>query len=97
MKNLKLAIGSLIGGGAITILTSLISTTPQGFVGASLYGFPFTWNKKLVLAPQYPPWYINWWGFLGDVIFWAIVVFVILHTAKYLMDSSKNRSQKGKK
>ncbi len=71
-------ISAAVGSVIVTLLTGLLNSTPGGgFVGASWYGYPMTWLRKLVIAPQYNPWVIDWTGLVVDLVFWFIVVAVI--------------------
>jgi hypothetical protein len=97
MKDLKLLLGSAVGSVVITLATGLVSSTPGGLVGASWYGLPVTWIRKLVLAPQYNPWVTDWEGFVIDLVFWFIVIFVILYLLKFGRDSGAKSSSRSRK
>ncbi len=78
MDNIRIYAESVVSGIAVTILTGLANTTPSGLVGARLYGFPVTWLRYLVIAPQYNPWKISAEGFVVDVILWSVVIGLLL-------------------
>jgi len=78
LNAVKIVILSLIGGLAITLLTSLLSNMPAMLVGAVHYGYPVPWLFRLVLAPEYFPWRVNVVALVADVIVWAVVVGVAL-------------------
>ncbi|MHB1830324.1 MAG: hypothetical protein ACYCO0_02930 [Candidatus Micrarchaeaceae archaeon] len=78
MDNIKVYAESVISGIAVTLLTGLVNTTPAGLVGAKLYGFPDTWLRYLVIAPQYNPWKVAAEGFVVDVILWSVVMGLLL-------------------
>ncbi len=78
MKTLKAIIGGVIGGVVITLASAVYNATPTGLVGATWYGFPLSWLYKLVVAPQYNPWTINYTGLVVDLVVWFVVVFIVL-------------------
>lgn len=69
-----------VGLGA-SLLTGLLDVTPSGLLGATWYGWPLVWLRKLVLAPQYNPWKVDWGSLVGDVAFWSLVAGVVLSVA----------------
>ena len=83
MNKLKIAVTSLITGTAITGLTGFLDNS--ALIGASWYGYPTTWIRKLVLAPQYNPWRIAWGGLVVDIIFWFVIVLVVWLAVGYLI------------
>lgn len=99
MENLKLGIESVIGGAVITWVTGFFSSTPGMLVGASWFGFPLNWINHLVLAPKYAnvSWVIQWPGLIIDIVFWAVILFVILHMVKSHSESDKPMPRKSKK
>ena len=84
MNNRWLTVYAILGGAGITLLTWLYNSTPTGLLGAAWYGFPFTWVKKLIIAPQYFPWRMAIPAFISDIAIWAIVVGVILVIVRHL-------------
>ena len=78
MNNTDRLLVSILGGELITLLTGLISTTPEMLVGAVWYGFPLAWLYRLVIAPEYNPWRMDLLNFFADVVVWFIVVAVIV-------------------
>ncbi len=63
----------------VTLATGLVSSTPTKLLGAAWYGWPVTWLRKLVLAPQYNPWIIDWYSIIQDLVIWFIVGWIILY------------------
>jgi hypothetical protein len=47
-------------------------------VGAVYYGFPIAWLFKMIVAPKYNPWRIDFLKFLADVVFWDVISLVIV-------------------
>jgi len=78
MKKYSVALGSVIGGMLITLLTGLYNSTPNGLLGAAWFGWPFTWVRRLVVAPQYSPWAFDVTGFAKDFVVWAVVLAVLI-------------------
>jgi hypothetical protein len=62
----------------ITSLTGLLSNTQPGWVGAVLYGYPLAWLSRLVLAPEYFPWRVDWTNLIIDTLLWSILVRITL-------------------
>ncbi len=69
---------SVFGGEIITLLTGLFSSTPQMLVGAEWFGFPLAWLIRMIVAPEYNPWRIEFLSFLADVVVWSVILFVIV-------------------
>jgi hypothetical protein len=69
---------SILGGEIITLLTGLFSNTPQMLVGAEHYGFPLAWLIRMIVAPEYNPWRIEFVNFLGDVVVWSVILLVVV-------------------
>jgi amino acid permease len=68
-----------IGGGIlITLVTGLVSNTPTMMVGAEYYGYPLPWLIRMVVAPQYFPWVVDYVRLIGDIIVWTIVATIVL-------------------
>ena len=68
---------AFILGIVVTFATGVFNTTP-GIVGATWYGWPMSWLKRLVVAPQYNPWRLAFPGFALDVLFWFAIFWVVL-------------------
>ncbi|MDE1870924.1 MAG: hypothetical protein KGI06_01660 [Candidatus Micrarchaeota archaeon] len=78
MSKLKITAVALILGIIVTLATGALNSTPIGLVGASWYGYPLTWIRKLVIAPQYNPWRIDYVGIVADVVFWSVIMLALL-------------------
>ena len=61
----------------VTLLTGLCNLTPPGLLGAAWYGFPVTWIRRLIIAPQLNPWVTDYTGLVEDLVFWILVVSVV--------------------
>ncbi|MDE1870515.1 MAG: hypothetical protein KGH71_06095 [Candidatus Micrarchaeota archaeon] len=83
------AVKSVVAGAVITLITGLYNSTPSGLVGAAWYGLPVTWIRKLVVAPQYNPWAVDWTGLVIDLVVWIVVVGVVLYLANSMMKKGK--------
>lgn len=79
MNSLKFVIKSAVVGAIITLATGAVQNTPANLLGASWYGWPLVWVRKLVIAPQYNPWVISWYSLIGDFIFWSIIAGIIVY------------------
>lgn len=75
---IRIAIGALVGGVLITLLTGLVRNTPAMLVGAEHYGYPLAWLTRLIIAPEYFPWQVDYVNLVVDFIVWAVIVGVIL-------------------
>lgn len=71
---------SILGGELITLLTGVISNTPPMLVGATHYGYPFPWLIRLIIAPQYNPWRLEFLNFIADIVVWSIIVAIVVFT-----------------
>jgi len=69
---------SILGGEIITLLTGLFSNTPEMLVGAEHYGFPLAWLIRMIVAPEYNPWRIEFVNFIADVVVWSVILLVIV-------------------
>jgi hypothetical protein len=69
---------SILGGVIIALLTGLFSNTPEMLLGAEHYGFPLAWLIRMIVAPEYNPWRIDFLNFLADVVVWSVILFVIV-------------------
>jgi hypothetical protein len=69
---------SILGGEIITLLTGLFSNTPEMLVGAEHFGFPLAWLIRMIVAPEYNPWRIEFVNFLADVVVWSVILLVIV-------------------
>jgi hypothetical protein len=78
MNTTSRLLASILGGEIITLLTGLFSSTPQMLVGAEWYGFPLAWLIRMIVAPEYNPWKVEFVNFIADVIVWSVILFVIV-------------------
>ena len=78
MNTINRLLVSIFGGEIITLLTGLFSSTPQMLVGAEWYGFPLAWLIRMIVAPEYNPWRIEFLNFLADVVVWSVILLVIV-------------------
>lgn len=69
---------SIFGGEVVALLTGLFSNTPQMMVGAEWFGFPLAWLIRMIVAPEYNPWRIEFVNFLADVVVWSVILLVIV-------------------
>jgi len=76
-KQLKLGIIALVVGIVVTLLTALVNVTPAGLTGATWYGLPLPWFIVIVYPGS--PTRIRPLRLVADIVFWAIVVWVILY------------------
>ena len=75
----KLAVGSIVCGALITLLTGLLRNTPEMLVGAEHYGYPLPWLRQIVYpgAPlEVPPEYFL--NLVVDIVVWALIVGIVL-------------------
>ncbi len=77
MQKSRLIFAAIIMGIVITLITGLINGPPTGLIGATGYGYPITWLRKLVLAPQYNPWRVGVYGIIFDIGFWFVIVLIL--------------------
>ena len=96
MKNLNYVWKSAVGAFVVTIASALIPSTPGQLVGASWYGWPVTWLRKLVIAPQYNPWVVDWYGLVLDIIFWFVVILAVGYVMSLLMGKNSSTSAASK-
>lgn len=95
MKNLKNVVESAIAAAVITLVSGLVPSTPAQLVGASWYGWPITWIRKLVIAPQYNPWLVDWYGLVADFIIWFVISWIILYIlSTYMKPKQKSGGKK---
>ncbi len=71
--NAKTMIFAVIAGIAIALLTGLISNPESGIVGATHYGYPFRWLIRMVVAPEYFPWRIDFLNLVGNILIWVAI------------------------
>lgn len=91
MTNRKFAAESVIGGILVTIITRFYNGTPSGLVGATWYGFPVTWIRRLIIAPQYNPWRIDFTGLVVDLAIWIVVSGFVIFITKRTQKTKKRR------
>ena len=80
MEDYKLILEAAIGGVVATLLTGLYNSTPQ-LVGATWYGFPFTWVRRQIVGPQYNPWQLDFMGLVLDLFVWFVIICAVLWVA----------------
>lgn len=76
--NAKNLVYAIVGGIIVALLTGLIPNTPSMLVGAVWYGYPFAWLIRMIVAPQYFPWTVDYMNLIADIVVWAIIVGIIL-------------------
>jgi len=69
---------SVLGAEVLALLTGLVANTPAMLVGAEHYGYPLPWLIRMVVAPWYNPWRIDFVGFFADIVIWTVILFVLL-------------------
>ena len=69
---------SVLGGEVLSLLTGLVANTPAMLVGAEHYGYPLPWLIRMVVAPWYNPWRIDFAGFFADIVVWTVILFILL-------------------
>jgi len=69
---------SIFCGIVITLLTGLVQI--KTLVGATKYGWPIPWLTRLVLAPQYNPWRIDFLTLTLNVLGLSIGFYVVLYS-----------------
>lgn len=74
----RIVLFSIAGGALLTLVTGLFSNTPPMIVGATHYGYPLPWLTRLIIAPQYFPWRVNYVNLIGDISVWSIILGVVL-------------------
>ncbi len=67
---------------AVTLFTGILNSTPYMLTGATWYGYPIAWVRRLVIAPQYNPWRFDPSGFVIDIAFWFVIAAIILFVTK---------------
>jgi large-conductance mechanosensitive channel len=77
-------------GVILTLLTGLVESTPPMLVGAVWHGYPLAWLFRMVVAPQYNPWKVDFGNFIADVVVWFVIVAIVAFIAARL---AKPRSQ----
>jgi hypothetical protein len=78
MSTTRYAVASVAAGVAVTLLTGLYNNTPADFVGASQYGFPFTWLGRLVVPAPNPSLDFNVVSLVYDFIFWIALAGIVM-------------------
>jgi hypothetical protein len=92
MGKIKTIAASIVAAAAATLATGLVKSTPAQLVGATWYGYPTTWLRKLVIAPQYNPWKVDVTGLIIDLIVWFVVFVAIISVAGYLAGKRTNKN-----
>lgn len=72
------ALFAIVGGVVITLLTGLVENMPSLLVGAVHYGYPLAWLTRLVIAPEFIPWHVDYANLIIDIVVWVIIVWIIL-------------------
>ena len=70
----KTLVWPALGGVVVALPTGLVSNMPPMWLGATLYGYPLAWLSRLVLAPEYVPWRIDWANLIIDVVVWTVMI-----------------------
>ncbi len=91
MKWPALLVIGVIAGVLLALLTGLINTT-SNVVGAEWYGFPFTWLIKMMLAPQYYPWTIQYLQLVADLAVWILVSWAIIFVVVYCKKATTKKT-----
>lgn len=94
MNVLKNSAWSLLGSAAVTLITGWINSTPGALLGAMWYGWPVTWIRYLVIAPQYNPWVVDWVGLLSDIVFWFVVFYIVIYLGGKLSKQKPAQSKR---
>jgi hypothetical protein len=69
---------AIVGGVLLTLLTGVFSNTPEMMVGATHYGYPLPWLVRMIVAPEYFPWVVEYVNLVADVIVWSVIVGIVL-------------------
>ena len=96
MRKSAIVVSSVIIAIVLTLITGLVNTTPKGLVGAVWYGYPATWIRKLVIAPQYYPWRMDYTGMAIDLVVWFAVAAAILLIASCATRKSGRKNRPGR-
>jgi len=78
MRPARIVVFAVTGGVAIALLTGLASNTPPMLLGANWYGYPLAWLIRLIVAPEYSPWQVNFLNLVVDMISWATILGIVL-------------------
>jgi hypothetical protein len=76
--NARSILFAIAGGVLVALATGLFSNTPSMLVGAVHYGYPLPWLIRMIVAPEYFPWVVNYVNLIVDIVVWAIIVGVLL-------------------
>lgn len=76
-RDVQIVLLSIAVGTGLAFLSGLIDVTPSGLVGATWFGFPEPWLRKLVIAPEYYPWREDWGNLALDVLAWTVLALVL--------------------
>ncbi len=81
-------VGSILCGLVLTLVTGLIENRPPAsIIGATHYGYPLVWRVTMMVLPQATTIILG--HFLGDLVFWGSLCFVVTH----ILPSIKNAEQ----
>lgn len=92
MRTCKSILGPIGGGIVVTLITGLYKGS--SLIGATGYGFPMVWLRRLIIAPQYNPWRIGWVGLLVDILIWAVIIELLIFV--YCSINCKPKAQEKK-
>lgn len=87
---------SAASGTLITLATGLIVNTPTQLIGAVHYGFPVAWLARLVIAPEFFPWRVDYLGLVTDLFVWTAIsglVLLVLTRAKKRLASFGSKQE----
>jgi len=92
----RILIFSVVGGLLITLLTGFVprvplppAYTPPMLEGATWYGVPLGWLIRLVLAPAYFPWRVDFFGLVVDIIVWVTIVGLLLSVSSRMREQTR--------
>jgi uncharacterized RDD family membrane protein YckC len=76
---MKVLVSAIVGGVIITLVTGLLQNAPY-LMGATYYGYPFSWLvDEHGAPPNFDIYKISHLRYLGaDIVIWAIIIGLIL-------------------
>jgi hypothetical protein len=83
---------AIVGGALLALATGLFSNTPPMMVGAVHYGYPLAWLTRLIVAPEYFPWLVDYVNLVGDIIVWSIIVGIAVLVLGMARKSNRQKS-----
>ncbi|MCL4379129.1 MAG: hypothetical protein M1160_03025 [Candidatus Marsarchaeota archaeon] len=87
MRKTVLFATAVDAGVLLTFITGLLPATPTGLVGAAWFGWPMAWLYRLVIAPQYFPFTLNWAGLIVDFVAWFIIALIFV----FIINAARKR------